>query len=141
VAYDGVDALAQASAELPDVLLIDIGMPKMDGFQLACHLRRQIRYVNTLLVAVTGWADRPHRRLWTAAFDHYLIKPVDPSKLDKLLRDRGRLVRSRIGGAGTSDDIRPGVSPPEGLHLAPGRATQIKSTLNQFLQGSSTCCD
>jgi CheY-like chemotaxis protein len=80
------------------VLFIDIGMPKINGYQLARHLRRQSRFADSLLVAITGWADEPHRRLWADAFDHYLNKPVDPPALEKLLRDRGRLVRSRIGG-------------------------------------------
>lgn len=98
VAYDGTAALAMASDELPDVLFIDIAMPKMDGFQLAQHFRRQSRFAHTLLVAITGWADDAHRRLWADAFDYYLIKPVDPSALEQLLRERSRLVRPRIVG-------------------------------------------
>jgi CheY-like chemotaxis protein len=98
VAYDGAAALAMATDDLPDVLFIDIGMPKMNGFRLAQHLRRQSRFADCLLVAVTGWADEPHRRLWEEAFDHYLIKPVDPPALEILLRDRCRIVRSRVGG-------------------------------------------
>ena len=94
VAYDGVEGLAKACAQLPDVLFIDIGMPNMDGFQLARQLRKQPRFGDTLLVAVTGWADEPHRHLWEGAFDHYLIKPVEPSELERLLRDRNRLVRT-----------------------------------------------
>jgi CheY-like chemotaxis protein len=97
VAYDGAAALAMATDELLDVLFMDIGMPKMDGFRLARHLRCQRRFADTLLVAITGWADQVHRRLWAEAFDHYLIKPVDPPSLECLLLDRSRLVRSRIG--------------------------------------------
>jgi CheY-like chemotaxis protein len=97
VAYDGAAALATATEELPDVMFVDIGMPELNGFQLALYLRRQSRFADTLLVAITGWADHSHRQLWEGAFDHYLIKPVDPPALECLLLDRGRLVQSRIG--------------------------------------------
>ena len=97
VAYDGAAGLATAAEDLPDVVLVDIGMPKLNGFQLAQQLRRQVRFADTLLVAITGWADQAHRWLWEAAFDQYLIKPVAPLALEKLLRDRACLVRSRIG--------------------------------------------
>jgi CheY-like chemotaxis protein len=101
VAYDGAAAFALAAAERPDVLLLDIVMPKMDGFHLARHLRRQTRFQDTLLVAVTGYADEVHRRLWEGAFDHYLIKPVEPPALEKLLLERDRPARSpvEVGGA------------------------------------------
>jgi DNA-binding response OmpR family regulator len=84
--YDGAAALEMAAAYRPDVLLLDISMPKMDGCQLAKQLRRQTRFTETLLIAVTGWADNAHRLLGKeAGFDHFLPKPVEPSILEELL--------------------------------------------------------
>jgi CheY-like chemotaxis protein len=84
-AYDGAAALEISSAYQPDVLLLDIAMPKMDGCQLARQLRRQTRFKDTLLIAITGYADEAHRLLWEEAFAPYFIKPVEPSILQKLL--------------------------------------------------------
>ncbi len=94
-AYDGATALESAAADPPDVVLLDIGMPAMDGFHLAELLRRQTRLADTLLVAVTGYADVAHRRLWEGAADHYLVKPVDPATVERLLSAR----RDRTAGA------------------------------------------
>jgi CheY-like chemotaxis protein len=99
-AYSGAGGLALVADAVPDVVFIDITMPEIDGAQLARHLRAQARCADALLVAVTGWADVSHRRLWESAFDHYLIKPVVPDVLETLLRDRARLVRSRAVAAG-----------------------------------------
>lgn len=94
--YDGAAALEMAAAYRPDVLLLDISMPKMDGYQLAQQLRRQTRFTETLLVAITGWADKAHRLLGKeAGFDHFLPKPVEPSILEELLLlQQGRLAES-----------------------------------------------
>ena len=90
--YNGEAAIEMACVYRPDVLLLDIAMPKMDGCRLAQRLRRQARFRDTLLVAITGYADEAHRLLCEAAgFDLFLVKPVDPSTLETLLlleRDR-----------------------------------------------------
>jgi CheY-like chemotaxis protein len=85
VAYAGVAALAMAGADPPDVLLLDIAMPGMDGLGLARQLRGRTSFRDTLLVAITGYADEAHYRLCAGAFDYYLIKPVEPTTLQKLL--------------------------------------------------------
>jgi DNA-binding response OmpR family regulator len=139
VAYGGAGALVMASNEIPDVMLMDIGMAEPNGYQLALHFRGQSRYAETLLVAVTGWADAPHRRLWSAVFDHYLVKPVDPSDLEMLLRDRDRLVRSRTGGERATATIRSDVAVGAGRHLRRGAASQLRKTPDSFFRGSSTC--
>jgi CheY-like chemotaxis protein len=91
-AYDGAAALELASAYHPDVLLLDIEMPKMNGRQVALQLRRQPRFKDTVLIAVTGYADETNRLLWQEAFDHWLRKPVDLSTLETLLLlQQGRL--------------------------------------------------
>jgi two-component system CheB/CheR fusion protein len=83
--YNG-SALRQLQAFAPDVVLLDIGLPKMDGNSITRTLREDPNYSNTLIIAVTGYHDEA-RRLFAkeAGFDHYLIKPVDPSVLEKLL--------------------------------------------------------
>jgi signal transduction histidine kinase/CheY-like chemotaxis protein len=83
---DGHSALESALAIAPDVVLLDLGMPEMDGLEVARRLRQTPATASTLLVAVTGWgqeADR--RRTQQAGFDHHLVKPVDPDGLRQLL--------------------------------------------------------
>ena len=92
VAYAGAAALEAAAAYRPDVLLLDVAMPVVDGNHVARQLRRQTRFKDTLLIAVTGYADQAHRLASEGAgFDHYLVKPVNLSTLEKLLlREQGR---------------------------------------------------
>lgn len=84
LAYDGQEALEVADSFLPDVMLLDIGLPKLDGFEVASRLRQDQRHDRMLLMAVTGYGtDSDRDRARAAGFDHHLVKPVDP----KLLRD------------------------------------------------------
>jgi CheY-like chemotaxis protein len=113
VAYDGAAALEMASVCRPDVVLMDLAMPKMDGCQVARRLRQLARFKDTLLIVITGYADNAHRRLCDeAGFDHYLIKPIDLSRLETLLlRERDRRSRSAeetemTTGTGWNDDSR-----------------------------------
>jgi CheY-like chemotaxis protein len=87
VAYAGAEALAAALAYRPDVLLLDVAMPGMDGFRLALAVRGQPCLDGALLVAITGYADDAHRQLGLrAGFDHYLVKPVATEVVEDLLR-------------------------------------------------------
>jgi DNA-binding response OmpR family regulator len=80
VAYDGPAALREAEAEPPDAVLLDLGMPGLDGYDLAQDLRP------AALIAVTGFADSAHRdRADAAGFDHFFVKPVDLDALRGLL--------------------------------------------------------
>jgi DNA-binding response OmpR family regulator len=94
-AYDGAQILEIASRYQPDVMLLDVAMPKVDGLQLARHLRGQARFKDTLLAAITGYADEAHRVLCAeAGFDDYLVKPADPSLVEQLLlRQQARLAK------------------------------------------------
>jgi PAS domain S-box-containing protein len=92
VAYDGPTALLVAEAFRPQLVLLDIGMPGMDGYEVARRLREQGRKVP--LVAVTGWGqEEDRRRSREAGFDHHLVKPVDPSALQQLLAVDDRVTR------------------------------------------------
>jgi CheY-like chemotaxis protein len=77
VAYDGATALETARAHSPDVILLDLAMPELDGVHLARFFREDDQLKDKLLVAVTGYADEMHRIQCDAAgFDYVLPKPV-----------------------------------------------------------------
>jgi CheY-like chemotaxis protein len=95
VAYDGASALSAALASPPDAMLVDLGMPRMDGFRLAELVRREHSLRNTLLVAVTGYGGGAiEESVRVAGFDHYLLKPFDICRLLDLLRDARHCLRS-----------------------------------------------
>ena len=83
--YDG-SAIDAVPVFKPDVIILDIAMPKLDGNAFARQVRALEGNNDTLIIAVSGYHDEAHRQLSKeAGFDHYLIKPVDPSVLEKLL--------------------------------------------------------
>jgi CheY-like chemotaxis protein len=85
-AYDGSEALKAAAECRPDVALLDIGMPKMNGYDVAKRIREQPWGEDIVLIAVTGWGQtEDQQRSLEAGFDHHLVKPVDPNALAKLL--------------------------------------------------------
>jgi PAS domain S-box-containing protein len=85
-ANDGIAAVGAAAAFHPDVILLDIGLPKMDGYDVARHIREQAGGADVILVALTGWGQEEDRhRSRAAGFDHHLTKPVDFKDLKKLL--------------------------------------------------------
>jgi len=91
VAYDGAKAVALAQEYRPDVCLVDIGMPGMNGCQVAEHLRRKPELKGTLLVAMTGFDREDDRALCEeAGFDDYLVKPVDMTALRGILTTGAR---------------------------------------------------
>lgn len=106
VAHDGNSALREAAEFAPQVVLLDIGMPGMDGYEVARRLRDQPGTRDALLVAVTGWSQAQDRRRSRAAgFDHHFAKPVDIDALTALL-DRTR--RGAAAGRATqSGEARP----------------------------------
>jgi CheY-like chemotaxis protein/two-component sensor histidine kinase len=85
VAADGEQAVAIGSKFEPQIAFVDIGMPRMDGYEVARHLRDMFGQ-RVLLVALTGWGqDEDRRRSREAGFDHHLTKPPEPEVLDKLI--------------------------------------------------------
>lgn len=86
VVPDGPTALDAARAEAPDVALVDIGLPGMDGYELARRMRRLPGMSATTLVALTGYGqDSDREQALAAGFDHHLVKPVDVDALKTLL--------------------------------------------------------
>ena len=85
-AHDGEEAVATAAAVRPDVVVLDIGLPKLNGHEAARRIRQQPGGEDVLIVALTGWGqDEDKARSTAAGFDAHLVKPVDPDTLAKLL--------------------------------------------------------
>jgi PAS domain S-box-containing protein len=86
VAHDGETALKIIERDRPDVVLLDIGMPGMDGFEVARRVRQRVEVNNIMLIALTGWGQAEDRdRTRGAGFDHHLVKPADITALQSLL--------------------------------------------------------
>jgi CheY-like chemotaxis protein len=91
VVHDGEAALRAVVAQRPAVVFLDLGMPGMDGFEVARRIRQQPETSDTTLIALTGWGqERDRRETKAAGFDHHLIKPADFSALQALLTEVGR---------------------------------------------------
>jgi PAS domain S-box-containing protein len=86
MAHDGLQALEQLSVFHPDVLLLDIGMPNLNGYE-TCRRLRQLPEGETIhVIALTGWGqEEDQRRSREAGFDQHLVKPVEPAVLERLL--------------------------------------------------------
>ena len=84
--YDGQTALKLAAEFKPDVVLLDIGMPGMDGLQVCEALRAMPELGQVKIIAQTGWGDEQMRlKTASAGFDLHLVKPVDPRMLEDML--------------------------------------------------------
>jgi len=95
VAYDGHQALSVAATFVPDILLLDLGMPGLNGFEVAKQIRLQPWGESMTLIAVTGWGqERDRRRAAEAGFDAHLVKPVKTSELLSALELRRSIVAS-----------------------------------------------
>lgn len=95
-AYTGQSALEMAVEYKPDVVLLDIGLPDMNGYEVARHLRQQPQTKDVRLIAMTGYGqDSDRQRSEEAGCEHHLVKPVDPQKLQDLLATRVKQPRSR----------------------------------------------
>lgn len=86
VAYDGLQGWATAQRVQPRLLLLDIGMPGMTGYELAAAVRKQGWSAGATLVAVTGWnTPKDIERAMDAGFDHHLVKPASASQIRAIL--------------------------------------------------------
>lgn len=88
-AYGGQEALSAAERHRPEIVLLDIGMPRMSGHEVCRRIRAEAWGGEMLMVAVTGWGQESDRQLTReAGFDHHLVKPVDLGALAKILADK-----------------------------------------------------
>lgn len=95
-AYDGEAAVVVAATAQPDVVLLDIGLPKLNGYEACRRIRELERGKEMLIIAQTGWGQDDHRqRTRDAGFDHHLVKPVDPQALHALLQRHSHGPRRR----------------------------------------------
>ena len=86
LAHSGLDALNIAAKCRPEIAILDIGMPDLNGYEVAKRIRREAWGTKIKLIAVTGWGQENDKRLALAAgFDHHCTKPVDPEQLRDLL--------------------------------------------------------
>jgi len=86
-AHDGRRAVEEARLHAPELVLLDISMPEMDGYDVAKRIREDVGLHDAILVALTGYGEDRHRRqAREAGFDHHVTKPVDASKLEQLLK-------------------------------------------------------
>jgi signal transduction histidine kinase len=91
VAYNASDALSVADRTQPQLLLLDIGMPGMNGYELARRIRDRPWSAHSVLVAITGWGqEEDKRRAGQAGFDQHMTKPIDPAAIQTLLHDLDR---------------------------------------------------
>ena len=92
IAHSGEQALAEVEQFMPDAVLLDIGLPGLNGFEVAQRLRQMPAVAQVLVIATSGYSRDPHReREAGSRFDHYLIKPIDPLAVASLIN--GSLAR------------------------------------------------
>ena len=83
--YDGAAAVAMAAESQPDMIIMDLGMPGMDGYETARAIRQRPGAERILMLALTGWGQSDaRRRTVEAGFDHHLVKPVELEQIVRL---------------------------------------------------------
>ena len=96
-AGDGLEALEAARAERPEVILMDIGLPGMDGYRIAEQLRKEKGCENAVLIAISGYGqEQDRRRSIEAGFDYHLVKPVDYQRLLSFLARPKSITRDKL---------------------------------------------
>ena len=88
-AHDGLAAVSAAEQFRPDLILLDIGLPKLNGYDVCRRIRKQEWSNGMVIVALTGWGqEEDRRRSQEAGFDLHLVKPVEIMAIQQLLSDR-----------------------------------------------------
>jgi len=86
--HDGSEAIEAAAEFQPDAILLDIGMPRLNGYDACRVIRAQPSCANAFIVALTGWGlQEDRRRAESVGFDCHLVKPVEPAALEQLIRE------------------------------------------------------
>jgi len=87
VVHDGLAAVSAVEASRPDIVLLDIGLPGIDGYEVARRVRRSVHGKDVMLVALTGWGqDQDRQRASDSGFDQHWVKPVGLDKLQEISR-------------------------------------------------------
>lgn len=103
-AHDGEAAVSTAETFLPQVILLDIGLPKLNGYEVAQRIRQQAWGTGMFLIAVTGWGqDEDRRRSEEVGMNLHMVKPVEPAALEGLLLGLRHSDGSGTGEAVTAD--------------------------------------
>jgi CheY-like chemotaxis protein len=90
-AHDGESAVETAESFLPEVVLLDIGLPKLNGYEVAQRIREQAWGTSMFLIAVTGWGqDEDRQRSSEVGLNVHMVKPVEPAALERLLAELRR---------------------------------------------------
>ena len=106
VAYSGLEVLQIGARERPSIVILDIGMPGMNGYETATRIRKQSWGKSALLLAVTGWGQVQDRdKAAAAGFDHHLTKPADPQQIEQLI---AQFVSGRTAEEARSGDCQQG---------------------------------
>jgi PAS domain S-box-containing protein len=112
IAHDGASALAIAAEYRPDVVLLDIGLPGMNGYDVARHLRASEQRHPMMLVALTGYGhDVDRQRAREAGFDQHVVKPLEPATLERLVESismRAMVIEPRSSGTAAGTAHEPG---------------------------------
>jgi CheY-like chemotaxis protein len=91
VAYDGESGLAALASFQPEVVILDIGMPGLDGYEVCRRIRQLEGCSNLGIIAITGWGQQQDKqRASHAGFDAHLTKPADPVELEQVVLSLGR---------------------------------------------------
>jgi len=102
-AYDGLGAMEVAEAFRPELLLLDIGLPKLNGYEVARRIRQKSWGLDVILVALTGWGqDEDRRRSEEAGFNFHIVKPVELAALEQLLAGAQPKMEREVGSLSRS---------------------------------------
>jgi CheY-like chemotaxis protein len=102
IAFDGAEGLQVAEEFEPEVAILDIGMPGLNGYEACRRMRARPWGKSTVFIALTGWGqDEDRRQATEAGFNYHLVKPVDPAELDRLLAGMLPPFLTARGGSGS----------------------------------------
>jgi CheY-like chemotaxis protein len=105
VAHSGADGLRACAAACPDVVILDVAMPRMTGWEVAARLRRDPATAAVYIIAVSGYGQaEDHERSRAAGCDLHLLKPIDPDALAAILRTRRHVLATRPAEAVLAND-------------------------------------
>jgi len=131
-AHDGLEAVEAATTFRPEVMLLDIGLPRLNGYEVARRIRAQPWGAHMVLIAQTGWGqEEDKQRTFEAGFNHQLTKPVTPVALEKLLAEAGYRTACTTR-AGLNDCLYVVLAEREGCELVTDDQKLLNSLGSQY---------